>query len=187
MDVGGTWLVVQIIGKVNFGVKWNIQLLSTMGNGLFHGSSENLVVFSWCHLRGWHAWDVCLQWEKDGSKAFKSWLTDESSADLFVWCCWFHEAGRVGFMSKHRGHHIQAHRAPSSQSGYWVFPLCNTGLLLPRCVSWSKYRLQDWICRVLAFRVCFSCLGAPSNKNRTNYFLFFLQVVELAKIKAEPL
>lgn len=28
---------------------------------------ENLVVFSWCHLQGWHAWDVCLQREKEAN------------------------------------------------------------------------------------------------------------------------
>lgn len=111
---------------------------------------ENLVVFSWCHLQGWHAWDVCLQSEKERSKEFKSWLTDEQSSDFIVWYCLFFVAKKVGLMCKYLGSSVQGtqlttitSRALSLSIGHWA--------LTARSVSWSKwgsidqYMKGDWL------------------------------------------
>lgn len=99
---------------------------------------ENLVVFSWCHLQRWYAWDVCLQREKERSKEFKSWDTDEQSNDFIVGYCLFFVAKKVGLLCEYLGSSVWGtqlatitSRALGISSGHWAWTA--------RSVSWSKW------------------------------------------------
>lgn len=152
------------------------------------GSSENLVVFSWCHLQGWQAWDVCLHWEKEGSKEFKSWLSLVNS----VWCGWFHVAGNMGLMYRYEAM-VSRHTTNLGQSEHPAFPWA----LEARSVSCSQCQPPDfdmqglWLCWMLG----------PSRQSVlellwvflqmrilwTTSFVLFSLAVELTKARPGPL
>lgn len=117
------------------------------------GSSENLVRFSWCHLQGWQAWDVCLHGEKEGSKEFTSWLSLINSVSDVADSMWLEI---MGLMYRYEAM-VSGHTANHSQSDHPAFPWA----LDARSVSCSQCQPPDFDMQGLWLysRVCWSCCG----------------------------